>query len=359
MASEVLRRSHGTLFGQHRTVVLEMRSPTSDSSDTELVSFALPDRLRYSPGDGPEMLLLGDEAWGWTGDQAAAPLQGDDLRRLRQLRALLAATYLEPLYRASDLRRNDRVLEFVVEGSPWRLELRADDLLPSVLTGPDLEVQFLELLDRPNGCLPSRVRLGSLGERILSLRDAGRPIPEAMLRPPDDSTPARADLVISGKRPTRTPEVQRVPAGTWIVVDDPGSWEQRRRTGAELGSRLYALGQLNSGDPLLFEEDGQDRFAIPIAPDPDQDGKALTSFDGGELRQVPERLVVAFDPPPDEAGFATRRDRGLARLRAFLTEQGLREAGAPHTVANLFFRDFSDPQVGARSPFRIEIPLDR
>ena len=167
LVDAVLEQSHGTLRGGMDRVFLELRE--GDEAADEIFLW-LPDRMLVKSAEATDLLIAG-EAWRRSGDNPSLELDGEDVASLIELRDLLRGLLLMPLYEMRSAKRDGSGLSLEVEGDErWHLELKDGSMLPAVLRGPAGEIRFLDSLDRSHTQLPTRVGLGSVGERQVRFR---------------------------------------------------------------------------------------------------------------------------------------------------------------------------------------------
>lgn len=342
----MLSECHGPLRGRLEDIVALVTLP--DGRELQVFA-ALPAAVRYQSADGV-VTLRGDQAQRRadpaSNDRATsladAAVDEDERQFAQALRRLLDAVTLGPLQRAVGSRRTavDRCELLQPDGTTWTLQLRPDSLLVDRLGFPGGEVIVREHLRTSATWIVRRVEMPPLGDCRITIDAWGldwsddffatTPSPQdaAPAAPKETGDPARVVKISSGseaRSPTPVAGFNR--AQRWVVLDDPGDWQQRHELYRAHYQELDRQQQQSAGFPLFFDEGGRARLAVPFRRR--QGGPEFAPPAGWVLRDHDERKVLVVYPP--EGTYAERVAAGSALLQQALRQPGV-VADGPLTV---------------------------
>ena len=119
------------------------------------------------------------------------------------------------------------------------------------------------------------------------------------------------------------PVIEEVRAARWLLLADPGDWQERARRYGPLEAMLEAQNQQIAGFPVLTRIDGEAVMAVPFRQRP-----------GGPAAKLPEDAKTrAFDAGrelvvyPHDGDLEARCAAGTAALQAELAAQRLEAIG--------------------------------
>jgi len=321
----------------------------------EIETYARLPRFLRTFGEGGRLLLRDDEA---TTADGAAPAAAT--ARLHQLRELLNATTLGPLYRAEKCERigPGRFRLSPASGPAFELELRPKTLLPAALTGPSGTITIDDYIRSPVTWIPSKATHPQLGTCRLRFESAGLRLKDSFFTFPsasDGNKPAGISkhairLAPRAEPQSPTPTLQPARAVHWLVLNDPGDWPRRTALWRPLHDTLRDQDQQIAGFPILVSIDDEATLGIPFRP---RQGNALPavaasnrviSFEAGrELVVYPEKV----DDLP------TRCAEGRKRLRKALDDRGLEAIGP------IYCQPWVHPEDGVPSDEDLASPVLR
>jgi hypothetical protein len=353
----LVARNLGPLAEAMTQIAVEVRAPGDDAPTTLLA--AVPDRIRRMTPDGRTAIWTPDGAWVWSTGAAAEPADETTRAELAAWLTALDLMTLAPFRRAVSVRRSSPdTLEVELDGEARSLRYRASDDTILELRRGDLSIRILEHHDSGAARIPTRIASEALGERTLRFLGTGVGFDPTAFEPPSATKPpSRSEIVVGGPSSASGPRAEVLPAVSWWVVEDPGSWTERLARIRSAGRMLGAAGYGNGGDPMLVREDGAAWLVVPFrsasaSPKPVVPGTGEKIID-----RTGERILVV-EPEPGPA--AARVEGGNVKLEAHASELGL---GAPRWTAvswNLIDRDpANDPGCLDRAPLRVMHGLGR
>lgn len=330
LVATVLDECHRPLRGRMDRIAAEV---TTSQGAVFRVFARLPGALRVA---GPDGTLL------WRDGQAvdvAAPaneVPPATQARLAALRQLLDAAALGPLHRATGCRRlGDWHFALTTPDATWTLQLRPGTLLPHSLQRGEQTVELRDWLRTPTTWIVARAAAPLLGECRITFEVADLAFDDEVFELPGTakapSTPRQKVLPPGAEPRATTPQVSEARAVGWVVLDDPGEWPARAAAYAPVHAELERQQQAIPGFPILFEDGGTPRLAVPFRARPGQ--PALMTPTGWQVRQWPAARQLYVYPPAGD--FAARATTGRQQLQQALQAQGL-EALGPITVQGFF-----------------------
>jgi len=329
------------------------------------VSLWAPGRLRVDLPTGGYLLAREDAAYRVTpstdGGLAATPLANGEAAGLLALRDAFAAVALEPLYRAEGATRtDDGAIQFSARGARWTLRLD-DRGLPAVLTSertPPVDIGFLEwVAPTRRTWVPSRVRLGALGQRSLSVDSAAVRFADDYFEPPTAALPAPEVRQLGGEDRPAEPVLTTRAATRWLVHSDPGTWAERQRVFWDAGWPIHNAGATLDGFAWLLD-DAEPKLAIPFRDKQGDEATTPELRDGWTLVERPEgRALVVY--PALGGSLASRIDAARSGLREFSKTHGLTLAGPMRSApyVHLHEKRTIDAELLANRHIRVEWDL--
>lgn len=353
----LVARNLGPLAEEMTQVALEVRTP-GDESPTTLLA-AVPDRIRRMTPDGRTAISTPDGAWVWSTGAAAESADEITRRELATWLTALDLLTLAPFRRAVSVRRSSPdTLEIELDGEVHSVRYRASDDTILELRRGELAIRVLEHHDSGAARIPTRIECAALGERTLRFLGTGVGFdPTAFEAPSTTTTPPRAEIVVGGPSSSTGPRVEVLPAVSWWMVEDPGSWTERLARIRSAGRMLGGAGYGNGGDPMLVQEDGAAWLVVPFRRASAEPKPVVPGAGEKVVDRTGERVVVV---EPEAGPAAARVERGQSELGAHAREHGL---GTPRWTAvswNLIDRDpADDPGCLDRAPLRVMHGLGR
>ncbi|MEM7204780.1 MAG: hypothetical protein AAF628_31275 [Planctomycetota bacterium] len=359
----VLERHHGPLRGTFDRVVLELRE-TPEAKPVRIAA-ELPDQLRVDrPGRRVDLWVKGD-GWLCQSGAAASRLQGDGLAELAALRQCVRALTLDPLVRADQVREmGPGIFALVMPGGEtWRLELDAAQDHVRELRGPAGAVTFVEFLRTGVTTLPRLVDLPGIGKRHVKFAATDLWLSPAVFRDPFvsvDATrkatkPHRQTVIAPTRELPKHAEIQELPAKSFLVLEDPGDWQERAAAVTAAGNTLGARGQMPDGLPTYLTDGTRRLLLIPFRPDPNGGHQPFVRGPKETLRHDPPREVAVVAPPADTWDRALAE--GRRRLAELIASEGRKADGPLHVTP--FIEPTMPPDAGLRKALqlRLEQPL--
>ena len=329
LVEAVLRHHHGAIREQMAAVVIELRE-SAQGPKTNCV-LDLPDRLRVNHPDGTIETLLREEGRRYPpDDHQGMALEGERLAHLHKLRHHLRAIVLRPLHIATKVSATESgALSLELEsGETWLLEVDLAKLNPVSLIGPAGALQFLEFLDTGFTQHATRVRLTGFGERWIHIPDGGFEFESSLFSHPRGepiTLPKTLTIVDDGADRPPTPEIQKIPASSILVLKDPGGWTQRASAIDAAAKVLYEHGQTANGLPAYVREGSDNLITIPFRSDLERGSQRLGSLDGWNIREQPQHAALVVAPPAGTWEISIKD--GRASIDTFLKREGLEQEG--------------------------------
>ena len=331
----VLRECHGAIEGMDRVAA---RIWLPDQTMLKLFT-RLPHELRIEYPDGEVQIVDHERAarMDRDADQGATmqPLADEAAQRARAVRALIDIATLGPIRRATACERlgpnTFRLSQ--PEGEPWQLVLQPDSLLVESLSGDGCQATVDEHLLTKVSRIVRQLTMDPLGSCTVRLDSVDFQFEDALFRPDRQQTvqikangdsaapPAFPLLQMNRERRPTTPEATPTKELWWLVVQDPGDWEQRAQVVQQQLALLSEHGQKQAGFVGLLREDGTARLAIGFRQQ-DKNAPAFEPPAGWDVRHVPAQQALVVFPPTGSA--EDRIDAGTRQLQDRLAEQGLR-----------------------------------
>jgi hypothetical protein len=243
---------------------------------------------------------------------------------------------LEQVERAE--RRGPGVFSLVLRGGEtWRVEIDEPSRRVIELRGPSAAVRFIDFLDTGYTVLPATVDIegrGTFGVKILAhdlyLAPSVFTDPFVEVDPgAARSYRAMTETAPAGEELPGSPELQSIPARSYLVLRDPGAWAERTRAVLAAGGNLQRRAQMPAGLPVYAAGDEGDELLIPFQPDPERGYRPFVRRDREVVRHGEPHRAVVVAPPPGPWAEAVQRGRSM--VSDFLTAQNL-EANGPLRV---------------------------
>lgn len=360
----VVARSIGTFESDLRNVVLNVRAEPDDAPMA--VWLADDGRMRLDrPGIGSETLTA-DSGFAWSGKTDSRTLTAERRKELEALRANCRAVLCLPLLGASNAERTGRdSLQFATADETageqlWTLRHDEDGNLLSLAAPSAGRVDFIEFKPPPGMSLAQVVDLSGLaaefcGQRLFELSSAASFFDASTFLPPDrrEGIALPPDVDVQPADLPHDPRFETAEARRWLVLDDPGSWQQRVALCYAEGERLGEHDQAGFGDPMLIQPD---RLAIPFLPF--EDAAPYEAATNETVREVREHTVAAVLAKPGDS-FDARVAAAKARLLSFLASQGRKASGPLRIAVNVFYLPElgKDPELPRTMEVRLELPV--
>ena len=311
----LVKTSHGILAGEQRmaSALLHLRRSKDDDLPEQVILWTQ-NRMRLVRRNRQIDIRLPQGAWRVTPHTSAIEHTGQKLQNLDKLQDLLRSALLKPLYQASDVKQTAPTVYDLsnANGVSWKLEVRSFKplqgdavFLPWKLTGPSGQIIWHDYLHTGITHLPRRVTLGALGERFVSLEASQLTLDENWFTDPLNPsyvTPGTDELVLHNEslsldRTADKPRIGYTRASRSVVLEDPGTWEERVTLTNQEARRLYKQGQEGDDLDFLFESEGVSYYAIPFIIR-DGNGKPFVPEQNQRVLRIPRQRVVILRTKP-------------------------------------------------------------
>jgi hypothetical protein len=319
----VLAHCHGALRGSMDRVSARVTDPSGAEWQ---VHAKLPGILRAQK-DATVHLLAGSGLRSFAGDRELPPDAGVE-QALTELRTVLDAAALGPLYRTVETKRVDaRTFHLKLTDGEALVLLRTDDLRPEAFRLHGGEVHVTEWLRTSTTWVPRELRIGNGPRWTVHFQLSDVEWAKDFFEPPAAAAPSpRPSVRMPGNRPEPRPAMpvrDENRALRWVVVDDPGTWELRAAAYRTRHDVLVEQDQQIAGFASFFTEGGRKYMAVPFRQRPE--GRAFEAPAGWELRNLPRTDVLLVFP--DAGDYDQKVARGTELLQQALADQGLEAAG--------------------------------
>jgi hypothetical protein len=355
----LLARCHGALRGQLGSCTVELRAGDQEGPWRRLDLDGA--RMRVTQmSDNKKAVELLREDGAWRGDgENFVPLDAAERDALADLRELVRAAYLAPLYAPGAVARRGPTV-FAVEdaaGATWRLEIDPARQVPWRLAGPAGEVRFLTFFSSGVSELPADVELGTRGKHHLKLVAAGVRFDAWVFRRPGATTAAHTPppiRIVRGE--PQVPEVMALAARPFLVLDDPGEWAARATRIAACYAALREQGQGEEGLPFFYEEQGAAKIGVPFAPAAEPGSPAFVARTGQVLARRPQQFALVLYRSGEP--FADGHRAGARELLAHATKTKSAAAGPLRVIPHVdWAAGAPDAATLATVKLRFELPL--
>ncbi|MCA8973742.1 MAG: hypothetical protein KDC98_03425 [Planctomycetes bacterium] len=340
----VLAECHALLRGSMQAVTANVTLPDGDKLQCHT---RLPNDLRVAGAkgkfvqSGDSIASIGEPRV----DGKAREVTTAEHRWMVALRDLLDIATFGPLYRARGCRRIAAAeYEIDVGGpTPMRMRLHPGTLLPAAFEDTFGTITIDDYLHTPATWIPAGLTHPELGRCRITFEKCGQLWRDDFFLPDSDRPTESPRIRITTESiETRSPVPVFCDANRtrWLVLDDPGTWQERAAIYAPLHDSLLAQRQKIAGFPILTRIDDKDVLVIPFRP---REGDELPPLAVGRrvlLIEAGRELVVH---PPD-GDFEHRRRDGERMLRAAMANNGL-EADGEIRCQPYFHFDEGAPQA--------------
>ena len=340
LVKKLLERHHGPILGTFDNFILRLREQQDQPrEDSTQLTLALPARMRVDHPDRRVDLWIDGVGWRCQPKLPPQRLTTDDgLAKLTALRHHARALALLPLYRAEQIKRvGPGVLSLILpKGETWRLQVDEDKLRIIELRGPAGPVRFESFLNTGISVMPTKATLGDLGPRFVQIvasnlfldgslfDDPFLPVDVERAKRPHST--AHTSLRGSRDLPTRA-ELQDIDRRVFLVLDDPGGWEDRCDLIMGEGEALGMKGQSPDGLPTYAHLNGNRVLMIPFRPDPEQGNRPYVREPGQRINHVAAHRAIVVCPPPGT--WAEVREAARRLIDDYLDREGLTKRGMP------------------------------
>ena len=297
-----------------------------------LIQADLPNHARVAEGRR-DFLVRDDQVHRLDKDAAGEvePTTAADAGLMRRLVRIVDAASFGPLYRAASCaRREDHFVLTDASGGQTQLRLHPNTLLPSSLTYGQHTVRFDDYLRTPTTWVVNRATLPPLGTCDVFFEDGGILIPQGFFDLAKQSAPEdpgeRVRMTAPGsarERESTTPMLTTGRAAKWVMLAASPDWVERHEHYSKVHAELERQNQQIFGFPMLWQADGEARFAIPFRQR--KDGPSLRARREWQIAGSDQtRLLVVY---PATGSVEERIRAGTDSLRRALVNRKLKAIG--------------------------------
>lgn len=297
-----------------------------------LIQADLPDRARVSEAKRDYLLRDGEvHRIDKAGEQESAQARAASDQFVKQLVRIVDATSFGPLNRATSCSKDgDHFVLTDKAGTQTLLHLFESTLLPRSFTYGKQVVRFDDYLRTKTTWVVNKATLSPLGTCEVFYEDGGILIPKGFFDVPavggKEDPGARVRMTAPGnvrEQESTTPMLVAGRAAKWVLLEPSASWAERHENYVPVHAELEHQNQQIFGFPMLWQEGGSSRFAIPFRQ----------RKNGPQLQAPPDWQIAGSDRTrmlvvyPDKGSVEDRIRTGSALLQRALINQKLKALG--------------------------------
>ena len=302
-----------------------------------LIQAELPDKARVSEAKSDYLLRDGEvHRIDQPNDRGAEPAHAIDAQLVRRLVRIVDAASFGPLYRATACQRDgDHFVLTDKAGTKTLLHLHPGTILPSSLGYGEQTVRFDNYLRTKTTWIVNSATLPPLGSCDVLFEDGGILIPAKFFDVPSEADDGKDNKQDPGERVRMTapgnareresaaPTLTNGRAARWVLLEPSTDWAMRHAAYEPVHAELVRQNQQIFGFPMLWQEDGERRFAIPFRQR--KGGPALAAPPEWQIGSGgATRMLVVY---PDSGSVEDRIRTGTAVLERALINRKLKAIG--------------------------------